>query len=215
MSIPQHTSDGNLLFPVFFRLDKLHILVVGGGAVGLEKLTAIYKNSPYARATVVAPEIRSEIVALAEQYSGLTLKCKPYEKQDLEGYDLVIAATCIGTLNEEVRQDANACKVLCNIADTPESCDFYMCSVVQKGDLKIAISTNGKSPTFAKRMRELLEEVLPEGIQAILDNLMQIRNTLKGDFDSKVKKLDEITSVMKKDTNSRQDDGEGSTDKTR
>ena len=72
-----------------------------------------------------------------------------------------------------------------------------MCSVVKKGDLKIAISTNGKSPTFAKRMREILEEILPEGINAILDNLTKIREKLKGDFEYKVKKLDEITSVMK------------------
>ena len=190
-------ENGNLLFPVFFRLDKLQLLIVGGGAVGLEKVEAIFKNSSNARVTLVAPEIREEIKTLATRFPNLELQYKSYESSDLEGKDLVIAATNIHELNAQVQKDAKATKVLCNVADTPESCDFYMCSVVKKGDLKIGISTNGKSPTFAKRMREMLEDILPEGIDAILDNLTKIREKLKGDFEYKVKKLDEITSVMK------------------
>ncbi len=193
------SGGGNLLFPVFFRLDKLQLLIVGAGAVGLEKAEAIFKNSENANVTMVAPEIRDELKVLASRFPNLVLIQKPYEISDLEGKDLVIAATCIHELNAEVQRDAKAGKVLCNVADTPESCDFYMCSVVKKGDLKIGISTNGKSPTFAKRMREMLEEILPEGIDAILDNLTKIREKLKGDFEYKVKKLDEITSVMKED----------------
>jgi precorrin-2 dehydrogenase/sirohydrochlorin ferrochelatase len=190
-------ESGNLLFPVFFRLDKLQLLIVGGGAVGLEKVEAIFKNSSNARVTLVAPEIREEIQALAARFPDLVLQYKPYESSDLHDKDLVIAATNIQELNAQVQKDAKANKVLCNVADTPESCDFYMCSVVKKGDLKIGISTNGKSPTFAKRMREMLEDILPEGIDAVLDNLTKIREKLKGDFEYKVKKLDEITSVMK------------------
>ncbi len=190
-------TDGNLLFPVFFRLDKLQLLIVGGGAVGLEKVEAIFKNSGNARVTIVAPEIREEIRALAEKHPALQLVFKPYDSSDLEGIDLVIAATCIHELNAQVQQEAKQRKILCNVADTPESCDFYMCSVVKKGDLKIAISTNGKSPTFAKRVREMLEDILPEGIDAVLENLTRIREKLKGDFEYKVKKLEEITSVMK------------------
>jgi len=66
-------------------------------------------------------------------------------------------------------------------------------SIVTKGDLKIAISTNGKSPTFAKRFREIMEEALPEEIEELLDNLQQFRNTLQGDFETKVRKLNELT----------------------
>ncbi len=195
----QKTSDGNLLFPVFFRLDKLQLLIIGGGAVGLEKVEAIFKNSHNANVTLVAPEIREEIKSIALKYSNLRLLQKEYDKKDLEGKDLVIAATNIKELNALVYKEARVMKIICNVADTPESCDFYMCSVVKKGDLKIGISTNGKSPTFAKRMREMLEEILPEGgINSILDNLTRIREQLKGDFEYKVKKLDEITSIMKK-----------------
>jgi precorrin-2 dehydrogenase / sirohydrochlorin ferrochelatase len=198
MTEPLPTStEGNQLFPVFFRLDKLQMLVVGGGLVGLEKTTAIFKNSTNAQVTIVAPEIRPEIVALSEQFPKLRLVYKPYDISDLEGMDLVVAATCIAELNQQVRTDAKVKKILINVADTPESCDFYLGSVVKKGELKIAISTNGKSPTFAKRVRELLEEALPDSIDKVLDNLRHLRERLKGDFEYKVKKLDEITSVMR------------------
>lgn len=190
-------DTGNQLFPVFFRLDQMQLLVVGGGYVGLEKITAIYKNSENASITLVAPEIREEIYAIAEKFPKLILLRRPYEAGDLEGKDLVIAATSIHALNRQVKEDAKAKKVLANVADTPELCDFYLSSVVKKGNLKIAISTNGQSPTFAKRIRELLEEVIPENIDGVLDNLKAIREKLKGDFEYKLKKMDEITSVFK------------------
>ena len=196
----EKSSEGNLLLPVFLRLDKLQMLVVGGGAVGFEKVGVIFKNSNNANVTVVAPEIRTELVALANQYPNLKLVYKKYDKADLVGMDLVISATCFQELNASVHKDAKALKIICNVADTPDLCDFYMCSVVKKGDLKIGISTNGKSPTFAKRMRELLEDVLPDNINTILDNLTKIREKLKGDFEYKTKRLDEITSVMNKKT---------------
>ena len=82
-----------------------------------------------------------------------------------------------------------------NVADTPELCDFYLGGVVTKGDLKIAISTNGQSPTLAKRIREMLEEAIPENINDLLENLNDLRKTLKGDFESKVRQLNEITKT--------------------
>jgi siroheme synthase-like protein len=191
----------NHLFPVFLKLEELHTLVVGGGAVGIEKLGAVLTNSPLARVTVVAPEIRDEIVELAKYYSNVSLKYKPFEDSDLNGKDIVIAATCIKEVNEFVKQEAKNRKVLANIADTPDLCDFYLGSIVQKGDLKIAISTNGKSPTLAKRLREMFTEIIPEGIQELLDNLKIVRDSLKGDFEYKVKKLNEITTVLKENDN--------------
>jgi precorrin-2 dehydrogenase/sirohydrochlorin ferrochelatase len=187
----------NHLFPIFLKLEELQMLVVGGGAVGLEKVSAIYANSPKAQVTLVAPEIREEIKELSQQFSTLKLIQREYASSDLEGKDLVIAATSIKELNSKVREDAKVNKILINVADTPAICDFYLGSVVRKGDLKIAISTNGKSPTFAKRIREMFEEVLPEGLDNVLENLRTIRDRLKGDFEYKVKKLNEITSSFK------------------
>lgn len=187
----------NHLFPIFLKLEELHTLIVGGGAVGIEKLTAVLSNSPNALVTLVAPEIRPEIVALAQTNTQLKLRYKPFEPSDLDEKDLVIAATCLKEVNAQVKQAAKERKILANIADTPELCDFYLSSIVQKGDLKIAISTNGKSPTLAKRLREMFSGIIPEGIQNVLDNLKEVRDNLKGDFEYKVNKLNEITTILK------------------
>lgn len=187
----------NTLFPIFVKIDQLHTLVVGGGYVGLEKVTALLSNAPNAPVTLIAPEIRSEIKALAEQHPNLILETAFYHPNYLEGKDLVIVGTNDKAVNQQVQQECKARKILVNVADTPALCDFYLSSVIKKGDLKIAVSTNGKSPTFAKRFREVLEEILPDSLQETLDNLTEIRNKLKGDFQEKLERLNEITKVLK------------------
>lgn len=187
----------NTLFPIFVKAGQLHTLIVGGGYVGLEKATALLGNSPDARVTLVAPDIRSEIHELAAQHAGLTLVQEVYHDKFLVGKQLVIVGTNDKAVNREVQQDCRRQKILVNVADTPDLCDFYLSSVVKKGDLKIAISTNGLSPTFAKRFREVLEEILPESLQETLENLTAIRQRLKGDFVQKMEKLNEITNVLK------------------
>lgn len=187
----------NSLFPIFIKLEQLHLLIVGGGYVGLEKLTAVLANSPQTHVTLIAPEIREEIRELAALYPLVELIQKRYETSDLENKDLVIVGTNDKNVNIQAQQDCKNRRILVNVADTPDLCDFYLSSVVKKGDLKIAISTNGKSPTFAKRFREVLEEILPDSLQETLDNLQQIRNKLKGDFQEKLEKLNEITKAMK------------------
>jgi precorrin-2 dehydrogenase / sirohydrochlorin ferrochelatase len=186
----------NTLFPIFLKGDFLKFLIVGGGNVGLEKLEALVKNSPDADITLVAPIIKSEIIELAKHHN-LKLYYEVYNVKFLANKNIVIAGTDSLAVNKQVRDDCKENNILVNIADTPDLCDFYLGSVVKKDDLKIAISTNGKSPTFAKRFREVLEEILPNNLQETLDNLQTIRNKLKGDFNYKVQKLNEITSVMK------------------
>lgn len=168
-------------------------MIVGGGFVGTEKLSFILKNSPNANITVVAKEISEEIKLFVNSYRLLVLIEKEFEKSDLEDKQLVIAATADKTLNEEIYRAAKEKNILINVADTPELCDFYLGSIVTKGDLKIAISTNGKSPTLSKRIRELIEDVLPENINDLILNLNEYRNTLKGNFEEKVNALNEIT----------------------
>ncbi len=186
----------NTLFPIFLKGDFLKFLIVGGGNVGLEKLEALIKNSPEADITLVAPLIKVEIIEYSKNHN-LKLKYAPYSSELLENADIVIAGTDNKEVNLMVRNDCKKYKILVNVADTPDLCDFYLGSIVKKGDLKIGISTNGKSPTFAKRFRELLEDILPDSLQETLDNLQSIRNQLKGDFEYKVNKLNEITKAMK------------------
>ncbi len=192
-----NTSDttGNTLFPVFFKLHQLDVLVVGGGYVGLEKLEAILKNSPAARVTLVAAEVlQPDIHRLAETHPHVQVVERAFRRRDLRDRDLVFLATNDRALHERIKKITRQRRIMTNVADTPDLCDFYLSSVVKKGDLKIAISSNGKSPTLTKRIREYLEMAIPDDVQTLLDNLKEVRDQLKGDFEYKVKKLNEVTA---------------------
>jgi len=174
----------------------LHTVIIGAGPVGLEKLTALLTQSEDAKVTIIAEVICDEVAAMAAELSQITLFKKSYAAADLIHADLVIAATNNNILNEEIKRDAHALKLLVNVADKPDLCDFYLGSIVKKGDLKIAISTNGKSPTVAKRLKELFSEALPAELDITLQQMSQFRNTLEGDFSAKVKKLNEVSAVL-------------------
>ncbi|RZK80676.1 MAG: bifunctional precorrin-2 dehydrogenase/sirohydrochlorin ferrochelatase [Pedobacter sp.] len=191
--------EGNQLFPVFIKLNELHTVVIGGGPVGLEKLTAILNNSEVAKITVVAKEIIDELKEFAAGYSMVELKQKSFEAYDLNGANLVVAATNDNVLNLEIREAAKLRGLLVNVADKPELCDFYLGSIVKKGDLKIAISTNGKSPTIAKRLKEVLSESIPEELDTTLQQMSALRNSLQDDFSFKVKELNKVTEILTKD----------------
>lgn len=187
-------SKHNHLFPVFMKLEKLNVLVVGGGYVALEKLTAILHNAPQTRVTVIGITIQDGIKELQDKYD-LTLIEKAYENGDSEPFDVVFIAVNVPEASKEIREDARSFGKLVNVADKPDLCDFYLGSIVQKGSLKIGISTNGKSPTVAKRLKETLNEALPDQLEEVLNNMTKIRESLTGDFESKVKKLNDITKV--------------------
>jgi len=186
----------NELFPVFLKLNHLHTLLVGAGTVGLEKLVAIMRNSPKARITVVSERVSDDLANFVRDYSTITVHQKAFNADDLNGVDVVVVATNDPDVNQQVRMESRSRRLLVNVADKPELCDFYLGSVVQKGELKLAISTNGKSPTVAKRLKEVLNEALPDELDGVLENLNQIREKLKGDFASKVRKLNAITRIL-------------------
>ncbi|WAC09984.1 precorrin-2 dehydrogenase/sirohydrochlorin ferrochelatase family protein [Dyadobacter pollutisoli] len=194
----------NNLFPIFLKLENLHTLIVGGGYVGLEKITAVLDNSPEARVTLVSPEIRQEILDLASQNSRINLIERKFNDDDLDEKDLVIVATNDKEENKRIAAIARTRHILTNVADTPAICDFYLSSVVRKGNLKVAISTNGMSPTFAKRLKEVLGDALPDNLDTAMEQLKAVRDMLKGDFAHKVDELNRITAVLtekKKDIN--------------
>ncbi|WP_138477327.1 precorrin-2 dehydrogenase/sirohydrochlorin ferrochelatase family protein [Dyadobacter bucti] len=186
----------NNLFPIFLKLENLHTLIVGGGYVGLEKITAVLDNSPEAKVTLVSPEIRNEILSLATGNSRINLINRKFQEEDFLQKDLVIVATNDKEENKRIAALARAKNILTNVADTPAICDFYLSSVVRKGNLKVAISTNGMSPTFAKRLKEVLGEALPDNLETAMEQLKAVRDMLKGDFANKVDELNRITSVL-------------------
>jgi precorrin-2 dehydrogenase/sirohydrochlorin ferrochelatase len=188
----------NHLYPIFLKAHELNILLVGGGFVGTEKLEFLLKSSPNAQVTAVSKAFNPEFLGLAELSETVTLIEDIYDEKYLGGKHIVIAATNDKAVNRQIRNESKERFLLVNVADTPELCDFYLGGIVTKGNLKIAISTNGKSPTAAKRIRQLLEEVLPDELDDLLENLNAYRATLKGDFEYKVKAMNEATEGLVK-----------------
>lgn len=196
-SLQSGAQERNELYPIFLKLHNLSVLIVGGGNVGLEKLSFLLKSSPNANVEVVAPRFLPELVSLAEAHSSVKLTQKKFKKKMLKKRHMVIACTDDLKVNKRVYELSRKRYLICNIADTPDLCDYYLGGIVTKGNVKIAISTNGKSPTTAKRLREFFEEVIPEDITQMVQNLNDYRKTLKGDFEEKVQKMNEITASLK------------------
>ena len=185
----------NFLYPIFLKLEELSLLIIGGGNIALEKLESVLANSPGARIKLVALEISDQVKELKKNYPNLTLHERSFTDNDFNSADLAIVAVNDIFVAEQIRDRAHQNNTLVNIADKPDLCDFYLGSIVRKGNLKIAVSTNGKSPTVAKRLREILTETIPdEEMDGLLDNMQNIRNQLKGDFTYKVKELNRLTT---------------------
>lgn len=189
-------TNQNELFPVFLKLNEMHLLIVGGGAVGLEKLKAVISNSPLTKVTIVSKDFSSDLRKFTSSFSTIELVEKEFEEIDLIGKDIVITALNDIQKSEAIRFLVKKHRLLYNAADKPELCDFYLGSVVTKGNLKLGISTNGKSPTMAKRIKETLNDVFPDETHEVLENLYRIRTELKGDLSQKMKTLNKITKDL-------------------
>ncbi|CAL2102064.1 Siroheme synthase / Precorrin-2 oxidase [Tenacibaculum sp. 190130A14a] len=188
-------EERNNLYPIFLKTKELEVLIVGGGYVAEEKLSFLLKSSPDAKVTMVAPFYREETISIAKT-GNTTMLNGIYDKDYLEGKHIVIATTDNPEVNMQVYHDCRAQHKLVNVADNPPYCDFYMGGIVTKGNVKVAISTNGKSPTTAKRLRQFFEEVIPEDINQLVQNLNDYRKTIKGNFEEKVQTLNKLTENL-------------------
>jgi uroporphyrin-III C-methyltransferase/precorrin-2 dehydrogenase/sirohydrochlorin ferrochelatase len=160
------------LLPVFLKLDGRPGLLVGAGAVALEKIGSLLKTG--LRLRVVAPNAEPEVRQLAIE-GRLEWIERPFELSDLDGNFLVIAATDSAEVNAAVYQGARARGILANSVDDPPHCDFYFGSVVSRGELQIAISTAGESPAVAQRLRREIDEQLPEDLGRWLEDVGRLR----------------------------------------
>lgn len=185
--------ERNELYPIFLKVHQMNVLIVGGGNVGLEKLSFMLKSSPNAHVEVIAPWFHEDLIDLAKKHDTVTLTKKVYETTDLNNRHMVIGCTDKPEVNIQISREAREKHIPVNVADTPELCDFYLGGIVTKGHVKIAISTNGKSPTTAKRIRQFLEDIIPENINDLVQNLNDFRKTIKGDFEKKVEVMNEMT----------------------
>jgi len=162
-------------YPVNLDIQNRHCLVVGGGAVASRKARTLAACG--AIVTVVSLEFTQPLRDL-EKSSTVTLVCRPYETADLDGKFLVIGATNNEALNRRINADAEARNMLCNIADVPDICNFILPSIIRRGDLVIAVSTSGKSPAFAKKLRKDLEKNFGDEYARFLALMGAIRTRL-------------------------------------
>lgn len=162
-------------YPVFLDIHDKNCLVVGGGSVGTRKAMMLLKCG--ARVTVISPCVDDRLEEL-EKTGSVILKRREYGSSDLAGVFLVFGATDNVELNRRIHEDAQKYRVLCNIADRPEACGFIVPSVVDRGDLLIAVSTCGKSPALAKKLRTELENQFGHQYDDFLKLMGAIRKKL-------------------------------------
>lgn len=152
MSIPQHPMK---YYPIQLDVRGRRCLVAGGGTVGARKARTLADSG--AAVLAVSPRNGEAMEALAEK-GVITLERRPYRPSDLEGVFLAFAATDNSQINRRIGDDARKLGILCNIADRPDDGDFTLPALVVQGDLVITVSTSGKSPALAKKLRKDLQK---------------------------------------------------------
>jgi len=164
------------LFPAFLKLANRRVFVVGGGSIAAQKIPGLLDAG--AQVHVISPKLSPELIEWV-RYRKISWSQKEFAPDDLNGAFLVIAATSLRDLNSQVYREADRRNILCNAVDDIDHCHFYYGSIVQRGDLQIAISTNGKSPALAQRLRKELEQQFGPEYAAWLDSLGATRETLR------------------------------------
>jgi siroheme synthase-like protein len=173
------------LFPMFMKLESKRCLVVGAGKVGEPKIDGLLDTG--AHILVVALSAADGVKRLARE-GKITLELRSFAADDLAGISLAVVATASRDLNEFVYHEAHRRGILCNVVDVPDLCDFYYGAVVRRGDLQIAISTNGQSPSLAQKVRQQLDRQFGPAYGPWLAELGETRKlVLASDLDAQSK----------------------------
>jgi precorrin-2 dehydrogenase/sirohydrochlorin ferrochelatase len=184
------------LFPMFLKLHGRQCLVVGAGKVGEPKIGGLLETG--ARIRVVALEASLTVREWARA-GKIELELRAFLAEDLEGAFLAVVATNSRTLNERVFHEAQRRGVLCNVVDVPDLCDFFYPAVVRRGDLQIAVSTAGQSPSLAQKIRQQLEKQFGPGYGAWVAELGETRKLILGSDLDKERKLELLHSLASRE----------------
>lgn len=184
------------LFPMFMKLTGKQILVVGAGKVGEPKIGGLFDTG--ARIRVVAIEATAAVREWA-QNGKMELDLRSFATEDLQGAFLAVVATSSRTLNERIYREAQNRGVLCNVVDVPDLCDFFYPAVVRRGDLQIAVSTAGQSPSLARQIRQQLEKQYGPGYAAWVAELGETRRLILASDLDKQRKLDLLHSLASRE----------------
>ena len=162
-------------FPAFIKFDNKKILIVGGGFIAHDKLIHLldFTNN----ITIIAKDYCEDMKKLIDENS-LVSSTKSYEEGDIKGYDIVIAAIDNLNVQEAIYFESRKYNCLCNCVDLQKYCDFIFPSYIKKGDLTIAISTSGASPSMAKQLKIWLNKMIPNSIADFLIEMKGYRKTM-------------------------------------
>jgi siroheme synthase-like protein len=184
------------LFPMFMKLTGKRCLVIGAGKVGEPKISGLIDTGAHIQ--VVAIEASAQVREWARD-GKIALELRAFSPRDLDGGFVVVAATASKHLNELVYHEAQRRGVLCNVVDVPELCDFFYPAVVRRGDLQIAISTAGQSPSLAQKIRKQLEKQFGEGYAAWVEQLGETRRLILASDLNKERKLELLHSLASRE----------------
>jgi precorrin-2 dehydrogenase/sirohydrochlorin ferrochelatase len=181
---------------MFMRLDGRQCLVVGAGKVGEPKIGGLLETG--ARIRVIALEATPQVREWA-RLGRIELSLRSYAITDLEGMFLTVVATSSRSLNEWIYRDAQQRGVLCNVVDVPDLCDFFYPAVVRRGDLQIAVSTAGQSPSLAQKIRQQLEKQFGPGYTSWVEKLGATRKLILASDLDRGRKLDLLHSLASRE----------------
>ena len=162
-------------YPIYLEMSGRRAVVIGAGAVAARKVQTLQEAG--ARVVVVAEQVQPPY-ADAFRLANVELIVSPYRKEYLAGATLAIAATNDAALNQQIFHDCQELEVLCNVVDQPQLCDFYTPALVKRGDLQIAISTEGECPAYAGHVRRKLEELFTEAHGRFVEQLEHMRQRI-------------------------------------
>ena len=184
------------LFPMFLKLKGRRCLVVGAGNVGEPKIEGLLETGAQVRVVALqaSPAVREWARA-----GKIELELRAFTADDLRDVFLAVVATSSRTLNERIYHDAQVRGVLCNVVDVPDLCDFYYPSIVRRGDLQIAVSTAGQSPSLAQKIRQQLEKQFGPGYAAWVAELGETRKLILASPLDKQQKLDLLHSLASRE----------------
>lgn len=152
------TTTPKTYFPILISISNRPCLIIGGGPIARHKVVSLLKFSP--DITIIAPEIEKKLTEIAREHNYKITK-KQYEASDLDGFEIVIAATGKQEISRQIWQDCKKRKILINTVDDPQYCDFILPATVKRGDLTISIGTQGKSPFLTKEIRRWMNRMFP------------------------------------------------------
>jgi len=160
-------------YPIFLELKGRRVVLIGAGTIAFRKATTLLEAG--ARLVIVAEHATPEVELLCQQNKHAELVKSSYAKEYLNGAIMVIAATNNRQLNKQIYRDCQNCGAICNVVDDPELCDFFAPAVLRRGDLQIAISTEGACPAYAGHIRKKLEDMFTDTHAKFLSELECLR----------------------------------------